>query len=451
MMGDLQFKLWEIVIRLNDNEILNILIHRWDRQDTTPVLMLAVTHGTTDTFMRLLNEAGPGADVKAMLDMAVREERVDIVKALLERRVEPSCENLFKALEVWYDTRVWEREIHTEIVKHLLWAKGDLVHCRDAADSTPLILAVKLSSEAVAAVLEANARHPPSIIDAFDRTRTTALIMAFSLSESDQSSIVSQLVEAGANINFQNPLIHAIWWNSEWAVDYLLQKEASVNQALNTKTPLMAACQLGYLTIVNRLLKSAPNLDLVDENGMTALMYAATGEERGRGWQLIVEALLRAGADTTIRDARGLRVIDLIKDANVKDMIRHHEDHVRITALDRPRLMHDAAKVAQGIHEGTYRRQQTHASLAPHLTDHLIEHRGGEGQAPLPQVDIRGAGEEGDMPPNLEDIRAAATARHLVGGGLKSDLAQEVFSLMAPDNPEEDRNVRLRTEYHPWW
>jgi len=84
-------------------------------------------------------------------------------------------------------------------------------------------------------------------------------------------------------------------------VETLLRSGAEVNaQEENGSTALRFAARNGRLDVVLELLERGTDVNAQTKNGMTALMSASY-----QGHTKIVEALLRSGADKTIRDAWG--------------------------------------------------------------------------------------------------------------------------------------------------
>ena len=157
----------------------------------------------------------------------------------------------------------------------------------------------------------------------------------------DTQKVVFYL-KKGVNINYKDknegtPIMHAIGWKQDYIVDLLLEKKADLTPAnkdgmsvlhfaltegskavtkkiieagapINVKnaygiTPLMYASGKGGKAkpeIVDLLLKKGAEPNVQDNDGSTALMYAS-----GKGRLKSVEFLLKAGADTKIKNKLG--------------------------------------------------------------------------------------------------------------------------------------------------
>jgi len=78
---------------------------------------------------------------------------------------------------------------------------------------------------------------------------------------------------------------------------------------VNGWTPLMVAAYHGSTEVASWLISAGATLGHQNRRGKTALMYAKSHAEISGNLQ-IVEALLRAGADTAAKDQDGLTVLD---------------------------------------------------------------------------------------------------------------------------------------------
>lgn len=102
--------------------------------------------------------------------------------------------------------------------------------------------------------------------------------------------IAKWLIENGADVNYQNPLISAVFFCPEDidVIRLLAEKGANVNAVMpkekgrsNGFTLLMFACEQGYVGIAKTLLQHGANMDLADAKGNTALSLAKeTGNKK---------------------------------------------------------------------------------------------------------------------------------------------------------------------------
>ena len=107
-------------------------------------------------------------------------------------------------------------------------------------------------------------------------------------------------------------------------VTRLLARKVDINARYpNDLTLLMWACgpdeaapEAQAIKIVQQLLDAGAHIDDRDARGRTALMIAAE-----QGHTAVVEALLRRGADHTLRDKAGKRALDLTAHASVRELL----------------------------------------------------------------------------------------------------------------------------------
>lgn len=138
----------------------------------------------------------------------------------------------------------------------------------------------------------------------------------------DQPDEIKSLIRRGADPNTRRgiivsttPLHFAVMRGKKQAVLALLEMKAQVN--LNTTasgsttfdlppgTPLHSAAMTRATEIMKTLLNAGAQVNLPDAMGDTPLHVAVYGSSEG-SHQKAVEVLLEAGADTTIKNKRGL-------------------------------------------------------------------------------------------------------------------------------------------------
>ena len=123
----------------------------------------------------------------------------------------------------------------------------------------------------------------------------TALILA---SKSGQEEVVEILLSAGANINHRNNYGHTALMVSKTNTIFLslLQPEADIDVSmLKCSTPLMLASDLGYLTVVENLLRFNNNPNFQNKAGWSALIFASRN-----GHLQVVALLLEGNADPNL-------------------------------------------------------------------------------------------------------------------------------------------------------
>ena len=123
----------------------------------------------------------------------------------------------------------------------------------------------------------------------------TALILA---SKSGQEEVVQTLISAGANIDHHDNNGHTavIVSNTIGIFLLLLQPKADIDISMHeSSTPLMIASDLGYLLVVESLLRFSNNPNVQNMSGWSALILASCN-----GHLQVVELLLKENADPNV-------------------------------------------------------------------------------------------------------------------------------------------------------
>lgn len=124
--------------------------------------------------------------------------------------------------------------------------------------------------------------------------------MLINLSYYETVERVKELIDDGADINYQDPetkntaLIIASKWGYFEVVEYLLKSGADHNiQNYHGSTALILASWYGNYRIIELLIKSGVNLEIQNQYGYTALTTASI-----YGNLKSIRSLLKAGANT---------------------------------------------------------------------------------------------------------------------------------------------------------
>ncbi|CAN0454035.1 unnamed protein product, partial [Ectocarpus fasciculatus] len=146
------------------------------------------------------------------------------------------------------------------------------------------------------------------------------------------TQLVNDLVLAGSDLNWRDeygstPLHVAAFRGLDRVVSTLLLREEVFTNALDNggATPLMDACGCGHLSVVNTLLAAGADVTIRDDSGFSALDKAACkghiddGDTplhwacywQKKGLEVTVDLLLRWGADETVVNNDGKTPADL--------------------------------------------------------------------------------------------------------------------------------------------
>ncbi|KAL5964078.1 Ankyrin repeat domain-containing protein 50 [Taenia solium] len=201
-----------------------------------------------------------------------------------------------------------------EVVKSILNQNSVDVEARDAAGSTPLVLASRQGYlEIVKCLLEANAK-----LDQIDQDGWSALRSA---AWGGHIDVVNLLLESGVDVDITGPdsrtaLRAAAWAGHSEIVLRLLAAGADVNRPdAEGRTPLIAAAYMGCGDIIDILADAGANLNHADQDGRTALCVAAFCVPESASHSEVVAKLLQLGADPNLGDRE--HVTPLIGAANM--------------------------------------------------------------------------------------------------------------------------------------
>ncbi|CAF1361994.1 unnamed protein product [Adineta steineri] len=139
-------------------------------------------------------------------------------------------------------------------------------------------------------------------------------------------SIVQMLVATGqCNLTMQRldgvtPLFLVVQNGHEAIFDYLNENIENIKPTIDLAredgaTPIFKACQKGYDSLVTKLLKFKPNLELL-KNGESCL-HAATMFNHAS----IVRSLVDNGANPLLNNWEGMTAVDLAKEAQIQDIL----------------------------------------------------------------------------------------------------------------------------------
>ncbi|KAK2806715.1 hypothetical protein FQN50_005709 [Emmonsiellopsis sp. PD_5] len=155
------------------------------------------------------------------------------------------------------------------------------------------------------AILDACIHRAPELLHLPNRHGITPLCLA---SKSVSTSIVTKLLEAGADVDrpdplARTPLINAVVGNNDQIVGILINAGANVNATDTRKySPLHFATDPGRPTIVRQLLAAGADPNARNNRRCTPLSFAASLQRYSAE---IIEQLVAAGADINATDMNG--------------------------------------------------------------------------------------------------------------------------------------------------
>ncbi|KAF9404329.1 hypothetical protein HW555_014392 [Spodoptera exigua] len=141
--------------------------------------------------------------------------------------------------------------------------------------------------------------------------------------------IAKQLIDAGADINLQDqisdsPYLYAGAQGKTEILAYMLDKQVPDQQKINRfgGNALIPAAEKGHLENVKLLLKDGRvAIDHQNNFGYTALIEAVALTDGSSIYQEIVNVLLEAGADKTLRDNTGRTAEDYARSLGYSELL----------------------------------------------------------------------------------------------------------------------------------
>ncbi|MDR3180109.1 MAG: ankyrin repeat domain-containing protein [Holosporaceae bacterium] len=259
-------------------------------------------NGTIDAIKEIIADVDPGMDISPNsrpLNCLLRRGFADMAKVLLDKIDKNEAELNFADSYQFNDTPLHyaAEKGYADIVKTLL-AKG----AKGEANILALIPLYYAASSGHAEIVETLLAKETNV----DRMTEPLWVAAMH----GYVAVVNLLLNKGANANavakVRNTPLHEAAKNCHVeVVNLLLAREANVNIVDNKgRTPLHDAASRGHVEVVNLLLAREANVNIVDDEGHTPLHEAAERDYTNGGYVAIAEALLKAGADASIKTKR---------------------------------------------------------------------------------------------------------------------------------------------------
>lgn len=160
-----------------------------------------------------------------------------------------------------------------------------------------------------------------SIVDEKTTQLFKLVSKSYKMTTKDRIKEIQDLLNKGADINSEmgqiSVLMKAIEFGDDVLVKFILDNKARVNAKFDYAkiTPLIVATNKGNPKVVLQLLESGAKVNAQDKDGFTALMHAVANDsaikdnyDAKKNNSLIIEMLLKHGADQTITDNNGKQV-----------------------------------------------------------------------------------------------------------------------------------------------
>lgn len=189
------------------------------------------------------------------------------------------------------------RSGHAEVVRYLLGVEGVFHHSKD--HESPLFAAIDGGHLDIVKCLVS---HHKALLDDYE---------AHGVEFIDNNDDV--LYGFSYDYYLAGGVYRAAHSGCPGVMEYLLRESRKIT--VPYKTPLMLACTRGHDLVVREILslpEGKRDMDERDEQGETALHRAVKSKSPGRN--SLIRALLRAGADTTIKDTEGRTAIEAAQD-----------------------------------------------------------------------------------------------------------------------------------------
>lgn len=302
-------------------------IERKKQDDHSTPLLIAVGSGQDAVAHYLVKQ---GANMNVQLDdgatplfLAAQEGRLELLKYLRGCGADPHIKRnngeglLLIASEVG----------HTSVVKDLLGQSTTNVNEINDCGVSPLLTASYCGHDAIVKLLLAAKGIE---VDNRNIAGATPFFMAII---KGHRRIAEMLMKAGASCYHRSVVGEGIIHmgaisNSQEMLPFLLNRMAKdkkklVNQRQDKgQTPLHYAAMIGFVHVVDPLLKAKANINAQDKYGKTPLFYACQYNRTD-----MLQQLLTYGADKNIADTLGCLPITIAQAKGYKDVVRLLNSH----------------------------------------------------------------------------------------------------------------------------
>jgi ankyrin repeat protein len=282
----------------------------WQSEHGQNVLSLAAGRGNLATVEALVSngaklEATSGLGKTTALFEAVLHEKSEIVDFLLGNGANPGFKDLQGSTPLQFAIDRGSVAVIDAFAKHGVQGADSEDAYREAFVSAPISEKFQTFRHVLSKIKDVNVKG---------KNFTTALTNAAIF---NRTAFIRTLVERGADLELPKGACKAVPRHHEEAVTRNGCGLAEPDLSL-CNTALMAASELGHISVVKLLLQAGAKVDWQSPNhGLTALMLAAEhGEDK------VVQYLLKQGADRYLKDYQGKMALDYARDSKMTKTAR---------------------------------------------------------------------------------------------------------------------------------
>lgn len=165
----------------------------------------------------------------------------------------------------------------------------------------------------------------PKLINQFDDLGRTPLILAVKIKKEDFVYVLikrNAIVDACEMSTCLTPFMFSVLQNTPIISKLLISSKANINLCdIKCISPLMIACGNNDIEHCDMILTQQPEYDAQDENGWTALHYAANGNS-----PKCIIMLLQIGANRNIKDHKKRKAVHMARFKNHGECVAVLED-----------------------------------------------------------------------------------------------------------------------------
>lgn len=268
---------------------INILAKDINGKSTLMYALENRLYGVTRTLMGKKTYVYADKNERTLLMYAAKGSTVDIIEYMLELGFNVNYVNTNKESAL-----SWALKGKNRFAIEFLLEKGAKVSVLDRKERKALKELTQLDNKTT--IMIAAQEYDISKIEQYQKSiklSKMAVIYAITYGYDPVAKYIVNATNVNMIHNRQTLLAYTINNSNEDMANYLIKNGANVNsKSMNKITALMLASYKGYSKIVKRLIEFGADLEMTDNNGMTAIWYAFLGKRDKE----TIDYLLNAGA-----------------------------------------------------------------------------------------------------------------------------------------------------------